>query len=430
MMLLVLSLIVLLLPSIHCAGNGEPIYLVKHFDLYDETRNRSVPTSVYYPEEGGNYPIVIVSHGTGGDRNGLISHVEELVRNGYVVIVPEHVGSNKARLWELMGEGYSIWDAIKVMIGDKTEWVNRPKDISFVIDKAYEWNSSDPDLKGKMDLSKIGVMGHSFGGYTVMVVLGALVNLSGEMVGFADERIDAGLAISPPGPDGNPLLDHINNFFTMDSWKNITKPVSIHVEDDNLTEWRESLFDTLPEGDRFFLLFRNATHFSFSDNWDTQKSRETSNVSKVLALRFFDVYLKGADKITYNESFANSLCASNEIVTEIVWKDKLPRDDPAIEIKKPLPGYLYLFNDTAIALGGDYAVVIGSVSVEVDVSDGDGVDRVEFYLDGELKEIDDKEPFVWILKGKLIGWHEIKIVAFDDLHHSSETKLKAWFLVV
>ena len=47
-----------------------------------------------------------------------------------------------------------------------------PVDIHFVIDQAQEWNRGDATLKGRMKLGNLGMLGHSFGAYTTMVIGG------------------------------------------------------------------------------------------------------------------------------------------------------------------------------------------------------------------------------------------------------------------
>ena len=49
---------------------------------------------------------------------------------------------------------------------------NRPKDVSFVLDQLTKLNAGDTDLKGKLDLQKVGVAGHSYGGHTVLALAG------------------------------------------------------------------------------------------------------------------------------------------------------------------------------------------------------------------------------------------------------------------
>lgn len=409
--------------SCHC--NME--YSSRDFSLFDSSRNRSIPTTVYYPINGKNFPVIIVSHGGGGNRTSLISHVKHLVSNGYVVIVPEHVGSNKDYLEYLMSKGYSFWQALKQMAGNTTEWENRPKDISFLIDMAYEWNNSDEDLKGKMNLNKIGILGHSYGAYTAMAIMGALVNMPYGMTNFGDARVKAALAISPQGAGGNPQLDRINNCFTKDSWRNITKPISFHVESDTLIEWRKELFNTLPLGDKYFLRFVGSKHADFADWLENLRSMETKNVSKALALRFFDIYLKGEDKV-YNEEYADSLCISNKIVTDIVWNDRLQTDGPILSIEKPLIGYLYIFDRMIMSLSSN-TIIFGKITIEVNAYDDDGIYGIEFYIDDKLKAVDNSTPYSWQWNEFAIGKHEIKVIAYDIDGKKVSDKIDVWKII-
>ncbi len=395
-------IIILLMPSF--VGKSDE-YASKNFEIYDESRNRIIPTTVYYPIDGKNFPVIVISHGAGGNRTSLITHVLHLVKNGYVVIVPEHVGSNKDYLEYLMGKGYTFKEALKEMVGNTTEWENRPKDISYVIDMAYIWNESDKDLKGKMDLSKIGILGHSYGAYTVMAVLGALVKMPYGITSFEDKRIKAGIAISPQGAGGNPKLDRVNDYFFNGSWKNITKPISFFVESDDLVEWRKEPFNEILQN-VYFLRFIASKHIDFADWKESLRGRETKNVSKNLALRFFNVYLKGYDKNLYNEEYADSLCKTNRIVIDIAWEDKLKR--PFISIEKPLVGYLYIFDKRIAPIRN--TIIIGKIVVEINAYDG--IEKVGFYVDDELKFIDDIPPYQWLWGEMSMGRHKIKIIAY------------------
>ncbi|MDG6218418.1 MAG: Ig-like domain-containing protein [Candidatus Thermoplasmatota archaeon] len=396
-------------------------YEVKHFgDLYDSDRERSIPASVYYPLEGGCYPLIIVSHGGGGDRTSLLSHVEQLVVHEYVVIVPEHVGSNKSVVIDFMEkQGITFLEAIIVIASNTTEWENRPKDVSFLIDMAFSWNESDVDLFGKIDLNNIGCMGHSYGAYTTSAIMGARVNLPSGLTNLGDSRVDAGIALSPQGPGGNKNIDFVNNWFVEESWDNITRPISHHDEDDLLNTWRKIPFESMPFGNKYFLRFKNSKHIDFADSNiyellnDTigrLRNDETINVSKELTVQFFNIYLKAMDNENYTREYANYLCQTNEIVTEIFWDQK---QGPTLSIVSPLPGYLYLFDTSLFPLIMDNTIVIGDITIQVTVEGFDYVEKVEFYLDDTLKKSDYEEPFEWVWDEWSIGRRSIRVVASD-----------------
>jgi predicted dienelactone hydrolase len=85
-------------------------------------------------------------------------------RQAALVAAPQHLGSDT--LWlQGMLKGYHR------DVFDLYEFINRPKDISYVIDELQRRNSSQ--FQGKLDLENVGVAGHSFGGYTALAVAGA-----------------------------------------------------------------------------------------------------------------------------------------------------------------------------------------------------------------------------------------------------------------
>lgn len=129
-------------------------------------------------------------------------------------------------------------------------------------------------------------------------------------------------------------------------------------------------------------------------------------MSKNLALRFFNVYLKGYDKNLYNEEYADSLCKTNRIVIDIAWEDKLKR--PFISIEKPLVGYLYIFDKRIAPIRN--TIIIGKIVVEINAYDG--IEKVGFYVDDELKFIDDIPPYQWLWGEMSMGRHKIKIIAY------------------
>ncbi|EGL62791.1 hypothetical protein AGRO_4493 [Agrobacterium sp. ATCC 31749] len=71
-------------------------------------------------------------------------------------------------------------------------WRNRVEEMKAILNQLPEVERQAPTVAGRMDHSRIGAAGHSFGGHTVGLLLGALLN--GE--DFSDPRISvAGLLI-------------------------------------------------------------------------------------------------------------------------------------------------------------------------------------------------------------------------------------------
>src|SRR5512136_3038222 len=181
-------------------------------DLKDEQRGgRHVPIKVHVPQKQGKCPVVVFSHGGGGNWNANFAQASHLASHGYAVLCLEHVGSNTER----MKQGLRFMDNVKAMTRGSSAVLGRPKDVSFAIDQAEEWNRTQPVLKGRLDLEHVGVMGHSFGAYTTLVVCGARPALDwltspvspGKGLGpdLSDPRVAAGVALSPQGP-GEPFF--------------------------------------------------------------------------------------------------------------------------------------------------------------------------------------------------------------------------------
>jgi predicted dienelactone hydrolase len=114
---------------------------------------------------GAPHPVVLFSHGSGGMRTQSVYLTEHLASHGFVVAAPDHVGNTIAE--QVNDSGLSLPEAARV----------RPLDISRTLDALLERSASDPALAGSADAERVGVAGHSFGGYTALRLAGATVDV-------------------------------------------------------------------------------------------------------------------------------------------------------------------------------------------------------------------------------------------------------------
>ncbi|MFM7448710.1 MAG: alpha/beta hydrolase [Leptolyngbyaceae cyanobacterium] len=133
-------------------------------------RERRYYVDLYLPEGMPRpAPIVLISHGLGSSPAAFAYLGTHLASHGFAVAIPEHLGSGAQQARALITGLSSHYVRLN-------SFVERPLDIKQVID--YLETRSQTDLAGRLDLSRIGVMGHSFGGYTALISAGATLNLA------------------------------------------------------------------------------------------------------------------------------------------------------------------------------------------------------------------------------------------------------------
>ncbi|NOY75009.1 MAG: hypothetical protein GXP32_04370 [Kiritimatiellaeota bacterium] len=319
---------------------------VKEFpDLTDEKReNRRVPIKVISPVADGPFPLVIFSHGGMGNWNSNIYQAKHLASHGYIVFCVQHVFSDNIITRKYVREAKGslkerIWKALTRMTVDPRAVLGRPRDISFAIDKAMEWNRSETQFAGKINTSKIAVAGHSYGAATVLTVCGAQPTLDhlkptlapgrGLAGDYSDSRVTLGIAMSPQGPG--------TSRFSKESYKSINKPLLCFSGDGDeqlgadgsiqSAEKRLEGFKLMPQGNKYMLWLANADHLSFSDNpsawrFPSKARADAQRITKAMMLVFCDYYLKGDEeaKKYMNSDYAGTL--TGNIVTKLTWYQK------------------------------------------------------------------------------------------------------------
>jgi len=161
-------------------------------------------------------------------------------------------------------------------------------------------------LKGKLDSSRIGAGGHSFGAFTSQVIGGATIDIPGrgKHLSFRDGRVKAVLLMSPQGKYQMGL--------TPASWKKMTLPMMSTTGSLDKgakgqgPEWRTEPFKNSPPGDKYHVYIEGADHFTFSagqiSEWLSRRrparadQKELTEYVKIASTAFWDAYLKNNNR--------------------------------------------------------------------------------------------------------------------------------------
>lgn len=106
------------------------------------------------------YPLVVFSHGFGTPAHTYAHLIEHYASYGFVVIAPEH---HETFEWTFADLPRSS--------------IERPRDITQVLDYAEILTAADGSMAGVIDMERVAVAGHSYGGYTALAVAGARYDL-------------------------------------------------------------------------------------------------------------------------------------------------------------------------------------------------------------------------------------------------------------
>jgi predicted dienelactone hydrolase len=219
------------------------------------------------PPADGKFGLVVISHGAGGLSLNHRDLAMALASHGYVVAAPTHPRGNDN---DISGVGV---------------WVGRPRQVSRVIDALL----GDAKLGSHIQRERIGVVGHSNGGYTALAVAGAkpspaasiahcrehpddskFCSYGGAATREATKNLGALPALGDPRVRAIVLMAPNAAPFTDDALAQVAVPVRVYgAERDDLTLVRyhaERLARALPPQTEYVLVKR-AGHFSFIDRF-------------------------------------------------------------------------------------------------------------------------------------------------------------------
>ena len=278
------------------AGKHQ-IEVISEVVITDQTRNRKIPLKIYLPAEGGPYPVILYSHGLGGSKDGKRYLGKFWASHGYVGIFMTHFGSDRSVMSRDKSREENM-AALRQATRNPKTLIDRPRDVTSVLNQISEIERMAPELKGKLDANRIGLSGHSFGANTTLISAGGWADFTKRRFqkDFSDPRPIAFLAMSPQGgrPNQNPksLFGKITRPMMTMTGSNDTSPI----RPGETGKSRLKPYLNMPAGDKYSLWMEGAYHWTFGDGRANRTPDPKLHLYiKISSLAFWDAYLKGSE---------------------------------------------------------------------------------------------------------------------------------------
>lgn len=170
-----------------------PVQSVRSVTLRAPGRGEDLQLRVSAPVTGTDLPIILFSHGYGSSMDGYAPLADFWAAHGFVVIQPTHLDARRLGLAEDDPRRRLIWRI-------------RVEDMKRILDNLESVERSTPGLAGRMDHALLAAVGHSFGGQTTSMLLGArMLGPDGQAEDMSDSRIRTGILLASGGRGGEDL---------------------------------------------------------------------------------------------------------------------------------------------------------------------------------------------------------------------------------
>ncbi|MEU5346784.1 chlorophyllase [Streptomyces sp. NPDC020766] len=201
-----------------------PVLSVSPVVLSAPGRAVDLEVRVSAPVTGSDLPVILLSHGQGysnhlSSLNGYAPLANFWAAHGFVVIQPTHLSSRTLSL-DPSTPGAPLY------------WRSRAEDMTRILDQLDVIETAVPQLLGRLDHDKVAVAGHSMGGHTASLLLGARLTDpdDGTEVDLAEPRIKAGVLLAAPGRGGDALTESVAenlSFFLTTDFSKMTTPTLV-----------------------------------------------------------------------------------------------------------------------------------------------------------------------------------------------------------
>ena len=265
------------------------------FTVHDAARNRDLPIRVYLPVNKGAAPVVLFSHGLGGSCLNNPYLGKHWSARGYAVVFVQHPGSDES-VWK--GKSPVQIPLAMKQAASAQNLLLRVVDVPAALDHLQRWNAEEGHaLQGRLDLTRVGMSGHSFGAVTTQAVSGQSLPVGGAR--FTDPRIKAAIMMSPSVPAAGSAERAFGSvklpWLLMTGTKDVARIGSMTIGGD--LDSRLGVYPALPPGDKYELVLKDAEHGAFGERALPGEGRQQNpnHHRAILALStaFWDAFLKG-----------------------------------------------------------------------------------------------------------------------------------------
>lgn len=211
------------------------------------------------------FPAVVFSHGLGGCGTQSVFITEQLARQGYVVAAPDHRDAGCS----VDGTGTPKLVGPEASFFQPERWTDATHDDrKDDVNRVLEWLLRGQEFGARVDADRIGMVGHSLGGYTAL-------GLAGAWQSWKDGRIKAMVLLSP----------YLLPFLSQNRLNDITIPLMYQGAQFDIAVTPFVNSDkgayNLAQPPRFFMELKGGSHFE----WTVALCGGTSTVDQCLALK-------------------------------------------------------------------------------------------------------------------------------------------------
>ncbi|MFK0114915.1 alpha/beta hydrolase family protein [Streptomyces sp. NPDC090994] len=245
-------------------------------------------------------PVILFSHGHGPSNhlsslNGYAPLAHAWAAQGFAVVQPTHLSSRTlSHLHSGPGSGSLFWRS-------------RAEDMTHVLDRLDAVEAAVPGLAGRIDHGKVAVAGHSLGGHTASLLLGARATDpdDGRVVSLREPRIKAGVLLAAPGRGGDvltgPMAEAVPVFRSTD-FSTMTTPALVVAGDEDDSrhftdlgpDWHADPYHLAPGPKSLLTVFGAGHGLGGIAGYDAAETTDENPARVAAVARLAAAYLRGA----------------------------------------------------------------------------------------------------------------------------------------